>query len=307
LLCGWRSAEDASKDCGDVKGRVAIITGPTAGIGLVTAKVMASKGIHVILAGRNKARLKTAEKTIRSQFPNALLTSMELDLGSLRSVRKFASDFLQLKLPLHYLINNAGIMGIPSYTLSDDGFEVQFGTNHLGHFLLTQLLIDSMKAASPTLARIVNVSSTGHIFSVVKSSSNVENFNLEKKNYNPWSAYGNSKLGNVLLALELSKRLKGTNIMAFSLHPGAIPTELGRSNILAYAFYCLGGRLFMKTVNQGAATTLYCAFTPGLERFSGAYFDNCKLGKTSEAGRNSQLAEALWDFSAKLVSAQKKE
>jgi len=124
----------------------------------------------------------------------------------------------------------------------------------------------------------------------------------KKKNYNPWSAYGNSKLGNILHALELSKRLKGTNITTFSLHPGAIPTELGRSNILAKIFYGLGGRLFMKTVNQGAATTLYCAFAPGLERYSGSYFDNCKPGKTSAAGHNSQLAEALWDFSSKLVA-----
>jgi len=301
--CGWKKADDIVEDIADSKGKVAIVTGPTTGIGLVTARVLARKGIHVILAGRQMERLEAAIKIIRKTEPYAQLTPIIIDCCSLKSVRSFVDEFVKMKLPLHYLINNAGIMACP-YRESPDGFESQFATNHLGHFLLTQLLLPIMKSVSPTPARIICVASDAHIWSVVKGLKDVDNFNLKPKDYTKYGAYGNSKLANMLHALELERRLHGTNITAYSLHPGIIVTDLPRNNCCLKCVYCVCNPCF-KSVDQGASTTIHCAMSPGIEKFSGMYFTNCAVARPlTAAGSDGNLAQALWELSEKMVNQE---
>ena len=203
-----------------LNGKTVIITGANTGIGLETAVDMAGRGARVILACRNKEKgeAAVAEVKRRSNSEDAIFVS--LDLASLDSVREFAAKVLDEEPHIDILINNAGVMACP-YTKTADGFELQFGVNHLAHFLLTNLLLDRLKEAPS--ARIVTVSSIGHAAGKI----NFDDLQFEKS-YNKWVAYFQSKLANVLFARSLAKRLQGTNVTAYSLHPGAVRTELGR-------------------------------------------------------------------------------
>ncbi|KAL8557182.1 hypothetical protein ACS0TY_004580 [Phlomoides rotata] len=214
----------------DGSGLTAIVTGASSGIGAETARVLALRGVHVIMGVRNIAVGHETKKAIISEVPNAKVDAMELDLSSVTSVRKFASKFNSLGLPLNVLVNNAGIMATP-FMLSEDNIELQFATNHVGHFLLTNLLLETMKKTareSSQEGRIVNVSSRRHKFSYPEGIrfSKIS----DQSGYNSLSAYGQSKLANVLHANELARRLKEekVEIIANSLHPGAIATNLFR-------------------------------------------------------------------------------
>ncbi|GAB2249844.1 hypothetical protein Droror1_Dr00013203 [Drosera rotundifolia] len=288
----------------DASGLTAIVTGATSGIGAETARVLALRGVHVIMAVRNLGAAEDVRDTIVKGVPNAKVDAMELDLGSMSSVKKFASAFNATGLPLNLLINNAGVMATP-FTLSKDNIELQFATNHLGHFLLTNLLLDTMKKTAHETSkegRIVNVSSRRHFFSYP------EGIRFDKINdpsgYNRSSAYGRSKLANVLHANELARRLKedGVNITANSLHPGFIATNLFRHYGIFAGFVNLLGKFAIKDVQQGAATTCYVALHPQVKGVTGKYFADCNIAEGSSRSNDVDLAKRLWDFSSSIVN-----
>lgn len=208
--------------------------------------------------------------------------------------------FFKKETRLDLLINNAGIMSIPNRTLTVDGFETQFGVNHLGHFLLTNLLLDTIKASQPS--RIVNVSSSAH------QGGKLDPENLQgEKSYSQFWSYCNSKLANVLFTRELAKRLAGTGVTTNSLHPGAVKTELSRHQrflfTLIYPFYIF----FFKTPKAGAQTTLALALDPALASVTGKYFADCAVKRESVHAQNDETAEWLWKKSEELVGLSDKK
>ncbi|KAK6262350.1 hypothetical protein QUC31_008166 [Theobroma cacao] len=297
------TAEEATQGI-DGTGLTAIVTGGSSGIGTETARVLALRGVHVVMGVRNMTAGRGVKETIVQQNPNAKIDAMELDLSSMASVSKFAADFKSSGLPLNILINNAGIMAT-SFMLSKDGIELQFATNHMGHFLLTNLLLETMKKTadgSKTEGRIVNVSSRRHKFSYP------EGIRFDKINdqsgYNSVSAYGQSKLANVLHANELARRLKEDQvaITANSIHPGVIATNLFRHLSFLSGLVGLFGKYVIKNVEQGAATTCYVALHPQVKGRTGLYFADCNVAETSVQANDSELAWKLWDFSLSLVN-----
>ncbi|KAG8382219.1 hypothetical protein BUALT_Bualt05G0053900 [Buddleja alternifolia] len=287
----------------DGSGLTAIVTGASSGIGTETTKVLASCGVHVIMAIRNVESGKKVKETIIKEIPDAKIDVMVLDLSSMASVRKFASEYNSSGLPLNLLINNAGVMATP-FMLSQDNIELQFATNHLGHFLLTNLLLDNMKNTArenQKEGRIVNVSSHGHHFAYG------EGIRFDKINdsssYNTIRAYGQSKLANILHANELSRRFKeeGVQITANSLHPGAIATNLMRHHGFIQGAVNWVGKYFLKNIPQGAATTCYVALHPQVKGVSGEYFSDSNIAKPSSLAADADLAKKLWDFSLNLT------
>ncbi|XP_015069534.1 short-chain dehydrogenase TIC 32, chloroplastic-like isoform X2 [Solanum pennellii] len=278
----------------------AIVTGASSGIGAETARVLALRGVHVIMGVRNISAGKQVKETIIKDLPQAKIDALELDLSSLASVKNFASNYNSLGLPLNLLINNAGIMATP-FALSKDNIELQFATNHVGHFLLTNLLLDTMKKTareSRKEGRIVNVSSRRHKFSYN------EGIRFDKINdQSGLSAYGQSKLANVLHTNELARHLKdeGVEITANSLHPGAIATNLFRQNSIISGIVNVIGKHVMKNVEQGAATTCYVALHPDVKGVSGKYYADCNIAEASPQANDAGLAERLWDFTMSLV------
>lgn len=203
-----------------IDGKVVIITGANSGIGKETAIDLAKRGGKVYIACRNQQRGEDALKEIKEESGSVNVFFLQLDLSSLESIRQFSKKFHEMETQLHILINNAGVMACPR-ALTKDGFEMQIGTNHMGHFLLTNLLLDLLKQSSPS--RIVNVSSLFHWYGRI----NREDLNSEKS-YWKWIAYGQSKLANILFTRELSKKLEGSGVTANVLHPGAVRTGLTR-------------------------------------------------------------------------------
>ncbi|KAI4370280.1 hypothetical protein MLD38_018647 [Melastoma candidum] len=288
----------------DGSGLTAIVTGSSSGIGAETARVLALRGVHVTMAVRNVEAGRAVRESIVKEIPSAKTDVMELDLSSMASVRRFASDYSTSGRPLNLLINNAGVMACP-FTLSQDNIELQFATNHLGHFLLTNLLLDTMKRTAretSTEGRIVNLSSVGHRFAY-SEGIRFDKIN-DESGYNSIQAYGQSKLANVLHAKELSRRLKeeGVNITANSLHPGSIATNLLRYHSIINGIASSVGRLVLKTIPQGAATTCYVALNPQVKGISGEYFADCNKAETSSLGQDSELAKKLWEFSESLTN-----
>ncbi|KAM5557381.1 short-chain dehydrogenase TIC 32, chloroplastic-like [Rosa sericea] len=287
----------------DATGLTAIVTGASSGIGTETTRVLALRGAHVIMGVRNMAAGKDVKDAIVKEIPTAKIDAMELDLSSLSSVRKFASDYKSAGRPLNILINNAGIMATP-FLLSKDKIELQFATNHIGHFLLTNLLLDTMKKtarSSSKEGRIVNVSSEAHRYAY-REGIRFDRIN-DPSGYSSWPAYGQSKLANILHAKELSKQLKedGANITANALHPGVILTNLFRHNIVINGLVNVLGRVVLKNVQQGAATTCYVALHPQAKGVSGEYFSDSNISKPTSQAEDELLAKRLWDFSKDLT------
>ncbi|KAK1367497.1 NAD(P)-binding rossmann-fold protein [Heracleum sosnowskyi] len=289
----------------DGTGLTAIVTGASSGIGIETARVLALRGVHVVMAVRNTNSGKKVKDEILMEIPNAKVDVMELDLSSLESVKKFASDYTSSALPLNLLINNAGVMATP-FMLSKDQIELQFATNHLGHFLLTNLLLDTMKSTareSHKEGRIVNVSSEGHRFAY-REGIRFDKIN-DESSYGQLSAYGQSKLSNILHANELARHLKeGEEITANSLHPGSIATNLTRYHGFVDGMVSWVGKYVLKTIPQGAATTCYVALHPQVKGISGEYFCDSNIGSRSSLATDAGLAKKLWDFSLKLTESK---
>lgn len=284
-----------------------LITGGASGIGMETARVFALRGAHVVIAARNMEAAGDAKKLILESIPDANVDAMKLDLSSLESVRAFAENFIAAGFPLNILINNAGVMFCP-YQLSADGVELQFATNHLGHFYLTNLLLDKIKSTAKetgTEGRIVNLSSIAHLHTYAEGIK-FDEINDESR-YNDKKAYGQSKLANILHANELSRRLQeeGANVTVNSVHPGLIMTKLMRHSVLLMKVVKIFTYMFWKTVPQGAATSCYVALHPSLKGVTGKYFLDCNEMNPSNFAVDAKLAKKLWDFSDGLVrSAQ---
>ncbi|KAK4833459.1 hypothetical protein QYF36_005453 [Acer negundo] len=296
------TAEDVTHGI-DATNLTVLITGGASGIGLETARVLALRGAHVIIAARNMKAASEAKKLIVEENETARVDVLKLDLASIASVRSFVDKFNSLDLPLNILINNAGIMFCP-YQLSDDGIEIQFATNHLGHFLLTNLLLEKMKKTAKDTGiegRIVNLSSIAHQYTY-KGGIRFDKIN-KQSSYSDKKAYGQSKLANILHANELSRRFQeeGVNITANSVHPGLIMTNLMKHSALLMRFLKVFSFFIWKNVPQGAATTCYVALHPKLKGVTGKYFIDCNEMPPSSVAKDQTLARNLWEFSNKLV------
>nr|TKR97505.1 short-chain dehydrogenase TIC 32, chloroplastic-like [Populus alba] len=270
----------------------AIVTGASSGIGAETTRVLALRGVHVVMAMRNLDAGRNGKEAMLKEIPRAKIDFMELDLSSMASVRNFASEYTSLGLPLNILINNAGVLSSPS-KLSQDNIELLFATSHIGHFLSTNLLLEIMKNTAQKCkqeGRIVNVSSVGHR---IVSREGI----CFDKIYNEasWFSYGQSKLANILHANELARRLKeeGEEITANSLHPGAIHTNLLRHQGFVNAIFSLFGKHMTKNVQQGAATTCYIASHPQVKGMIGNYFMDSNIAEPSSQAKDAELAKKL--------------
>lgn len=281
---------------GSMQGKVAIVTGANTGIGRETALELARQGAQVFLACRSQAKTQPVVDEINRQIHDQDQGKAEflpLDLGSFDSVRRCAELFLQKGLPLHVLVNNAGLAG--NKGLTDSGFEMTFGVCHMGHFLLTNLLLDTLKQSAP--ARIVVVSSKMHKgpkrfnFAAVKSPT---------KSWNGVPEYGQAKLANVLFVKALAKRLEGTGVNVYALHPGVVASDVWRA--LPWPLDKLI-KPFMLSTADGAKTSLYCAMSDAAAGQSGLYYDECKVAEPSALALDEGLAEELWSKSEGWVEA----
>ncbi|XP_004682135.1 PREDICTED: retinol dehydrogenase 11 [Condylura cristata] len=273
-------------------GKVVVITGANTGIGKETARELAQRGARVYLACRDVQKGELVAKEIQVMTGNKQVLVRKLDLADTKSIRAFAKEFLAEEKHLHILINNAGVMMCP-YSKTADGFEMHIGVNHLGHFLLTHLLLDRLKESAPS--RVVNLSSLAHHMGKI----HFHNLHGEKF-YNSGLAYCHSKLANILFTQELARRLKGSSVTTYSVHPGTVHTELIRHSTFVRWMWRLFS-FFIKTPQQGAQTTLHCAIAEGLEGLSGSHFSDCCLARVSAQGRNETIARRLWDVSCDLV------
>jgi NAD(P)-dependent dehydrogenase (short-subunit alcohol dehydrogenase family) len=270
-------------------GRVALITGANTGIGRVTALELARAGVQVFLACRTEERTRPVVDEIVAAGGKAAW--LPLDLGDFDSVRECARRFLALDLPLHLLINNAGLAGARGLTRS--GFELAFGVNHMGHFLLTQLLLGRLKQSAP--ARIVAVSSRAHRRAVGIDWDAVRRPTATRLAI---KEYGVSKLANLLFSAELGRRLQGSGVTTYSLHPGVIASDIWRG--VPGPLRALI-RLGMISTEEGARTTLHCALSPALAGETGLYYSDCRAVAPTAVGQDRGLAEELWRRSGEWV------
>lgn len=289
----------------DLTGKNAIVTGASSGIGIDTARALAAAGASVTLAVRNTSAGDRVAAEIQDTTGNDAVTVGAVDLSDLASVAAFVGSWTG---PLDILVNNAGVMAVPELTLSTSGHEMQFATNHLGHFALATGLHDALAAADG--ARVVSVSSSGHLRSPVV----FDDIDYAFRDYNPFGAYGQSKTANVLFAVEATRRWADDGITSNSLMPGAIfDTELGR-HVDAAHVTAAARQLTLKTIEQGAATSVLLAASPLLDGIGGRYFEDCAEARTvdrrGEPGTGGVAryavdpanAERLWDVSLKMVA-----
>jgi dehydrogenase/reductase SDR family protein 13 len=275
---------------GDLDNRTFLVTGANTGIGRETALALAGRGARVFVASRSEQKTLPVIDEIVAQTGNRSVEFLSLDLGDLSSVRTCADEFLREGEPLHVLINNAGMAGKRGMTPS--GFELAFGTNYVGPFLLTALLLDRLRESAP--ARIVNVASVGHYRA---PGIDFQAVRRRTKSFTGFPEYCVSKLGNVLHAQELARRLDGTGVTTYSLHPGSIASDVWRH--VPWPVRPLLTRK-MRSPAEGARTSLYCATSPEVAGESGCYYDDCKR-KEPSAIATPELAAELWDHSSAWV------
>jgi NAD(P)-dependent dehydrogenase (short-subunit alcohol dehydrogenase family) len=298
-------------DIPDQRGRIAIVSGGNSGIGFEAAAALAASGAHVVLACRDPGRAKAAVDEIRARHPAASVEAQELDLASLASVRACADRVLAEHARVDLLVNNAGVMAIPRRRTAD-GFEMQLGTNHLGHFAWTALLLDRLLATPGS--RVVTVSSTMHR----PGRIHFDDLHLERA-YGKWKAYMQSKLANLLFMLELDRRLRrrGADTASVAAHPGYAATNLQftgarmEQSAAAERFYALGNRLLAQSAEMGALPTLYAATHPEVR--SGDYVGPGGLAEirghpkkvgTSARARDTESARRLWEISEQLTGVR---
>jgi len=284
----------------DLGGRVFIVTGASSGIGRVAAGALAERGAHVFLACRRAAKGEAAAAPMRARIAaaggdhrDARVEVLPLDLADLASVRAAAAGFLQRGLPLHGLVNNAGVAGAKAGELTRDGFEVTFGVNHLGHFLLTRLLEHRLRESAP--ARIVNVSSRAHRH---PTGIDFDDLRRPTRTRTGLHEYGVSKLCNVLFTRELARRWQGSGVTSYALHPGVVDTAIWRR--VPQPLRWLITR-FMISAEEGARTTIHCATAPELGRSSGRYYEREREATPSPTAQDDALGAALWDESERMV------
>jgi NAD(P)-dependent dehydrogenase (short-subunit alcohol dehydrogenase family) len=307
---GWGSTTEEVLQGVDLAGKRALVTGVSAGLGVETARALAAHGAEVVGAARDLAKAEAATAEIRDRFGDRF-SLVALDLTSLASVRACADALLADARPFDLVIANAGVMATPFWRTSD-GFENQLGTNHLGHFVLVNRIAPLMRPG----ARLVNLSSVGHQFGDIDLSDP----NYERRPYDSITAYGASKTANVLFAVEFDRRHKGRGVRAVAVHPGGIATELARhmTQELIQEMAALSSgqakpdmsKWKFKTVQQGAATSVWAGVAAPAELVAGRYCEDCHVAEVREAGAASgvrpyaldpQHARALWARSEELV------
>lgn len=274
----------------DLHGKVCLVTGASSGIGRVTAEVLARRGARVLLACRDAGKAEPVLRTIASAGGQASL--LALDLGDIASVRACASAVLSRDEPLHVLVNNAGLAG--QKRLTKQGFEQTFGVNHLGHFLLTQLLLPRL--LQQPHSRVVNVSSKAHY-----DASGIRFSELRErgKGFGALHSYAVSKLANVLHAKELARRYGAQGLHAYSLHPGVVASDVWRQVPQPFRWLMMRG---MISNEEGAKTTLFCATSAEVAGHNGRYYDECREKEPSAAAQDPQLARELWGQSERFVA-----
>lgn len=293
----------------DLSGTTVFITGGNSGLGQETGRAMAAKGAHVILAGRDQGKLDAAVETILADHPDANLETIICDLTSLESIKQAGAEANERFDKIDLLINNAGVMACPQMQ-TQDGFEMQFGTNHLGHFALTKHLMPLVEAGSNK--RIVNLSSRGHHM----SPTSLDDPNFENGDYHPWASYGRSKTANVLFTKGLEDRFADRGIHAYAIHPGGIQTNLGRhmteedTKFLMERMKKSGSELTFKTIPQGAATQTWAATAEELEGHGGVYCEDCHVAEIDDTSPKEGVrsyaldqgnADKLWAMSEQMT------
>lgn len=313
MAFGFESNTDDVLEGIDLTGKRVIVTGASGGLGEETARALAAAGASVVIACRDVGKGEVAATKIRLATGNDHVDVSALELADLESVRAFAARFLSHHTHLDLLINNAGVMACP-LTRTAAGWEMQLATNHIGHFLLTNLLMDALANSAP--ARVVNLSSVGHQMGAV----DFEDPFFERREYDPWVAYGQSKTANILFSVGIEQRFADKGVHAFAVHPGGIQTELGRhlaeSDIAALMARAgiddpAAFQASFKTVPQGAATTVWAATSPELANRGGLYLEDCSIGEPApEIGLSggyapwaldTEAAERLWSMSEEWV------
>lgn len=285
---------ETEKHGGAMGEKVCLITGATSGIGKATAMGLASMGASVVMVGRDRAKGEAALAEIRERSANASVELMLADLSSQEEIRRLADEFKEAYPRLDVLVNNAGVIRSKRVTTAD-GIEMTFAVNHLAQFLLTDLLLDVLKASAPS--RIVNVASGE------QRNGTIDFDDLQGENgYKTAKAYSQSKLANVLFTYELARRLEGTGVTANCLHPGVVGTNLGSgvSGVFGFTVRALGP--LMKSPEKGAETSIYLASSPEVEGVSGRYFVKKAETRSSEVSHDQSLARRLWEVSADLTN-----
>jgi NAD(P)-dependent dehydrogenase (short-subunit alcohol dehydrogenase family) len=293
----------------DLTGRICVITGATSGLGLMTAQGLASVGATVVIAGRGPERLRSATEAITTETGTAAVETVELELDSLASVRSAAVEISERFPRVDVLINNAGVMFTP-YQQTKDGFELQLGVNHLGHFELTRRLVPLLLSAES--ARVINLSSDGHkIFDI-----DLDDPNWEHRPYDKFKAYGAAKTANVLFTVALDARYRDSGVTSFAVHPGTVATALSRymSKDDMKAMMGLGSadrdpsaappRLEVIPVEQGAATSIWAAVSDELAGLGGLYLADCSISENvAPYAVDPQRAQRLWTISERLCGS----
>lgn len=304
---GATSTTDEVLEGLDLSGKVAIVTGAAGGLGEETARALASKGAAVTIAARDLTRANSAAEKIKASTGNSDVNVGRLELDKPASVRAFAQNWLATHDWLNLLINNAGVMACP-LTRTAEGWEMQFATNHLGHFLLTGLLAPALVAGAP--ARVVNLSSGGHNFAPV----DFDDIHFNERDYDKFVSYGQSKTANILFTIELDKRLQDRGVRAIAVHPGVIQTDLGRHMTDADIEALIGNRgaaLILKEIPAGAATSVWAAVAPELEGVGGQYALDCHLVDPANTdpdadtwatwAQGEALSQRLWQVSEEIL------
>lgn len=309
---GRASTTDEVLEGIDLTGTSVFVTGANSGLGQETARAMAARGAHVILAGRDQGKLDASAAAIRESVPGAQLDTLTVDLGSLENIRAATSRARQRFDKIDILINNAGVMATP-FQHTADGFEMQLGTNHLGHFALTGELFPLIERGANR--RIVNLSSRGHHFAPV----DFEDPHFTRRAYDPWIAYGQSKTANVLFTVGLEARYAVLGIHAYAVHPGGIQTNLGRHmtpemmETLMKRVTSSDAGFQWKTIPQGAATSCWAATAEELEGQGGVYCEDCHVAEVDDESANggvrsyalnTSYADRLWKLSEELTGVQ---
>lgn len=276
---------------------VCIVTGGTGGIGKATATALAARGYQVVVVGRNKAKAEAAVSDIRRDSGNEAVDLLLCDFGSLASVRNLAAECRARYEQIQGLVNNAGAI-YPTRTVTAEGFEATFGVNHLAPFLLTNLLLDRLKASGP--ARIVNVSSAAHAL----PGLDFDDWQMERRKYQPMLAYACSKAANVLFTYELARRLHGTGVTVNCLHPGMVATDIYAGQERSVALRLIGPLLrpFVLPPEQGAETSVYLASDPAVAEVTGKYFVKKQERRSSRASYDKGLARKLWELSEQMTA-----
>ncbi len=285
---------------GTMTGKTCLVTGANQGIGKETALGLAQLGATVVITARDRAKGEVALADIKQRSDNDDVELMAVDFASFESIRQFAPAFQAKHAQLHVLVNNAGAYNA-SRSATKDGFETTFGVNHLGYFLTTKLLLDTIKASAP--ARIVSVSSAAHD----RAKINFDDLQGERS-YGGFGAYGQSKLCNVLFTYELARRLEGTRVTANCLHPGVVMTGFGKNNagLLGnlFAVFQTIGKPFLLTPEKGARTSVYLASSPEVEGVTGKYYAASREKRSNAVSYDLEAARRLWDVSEAMIAAE---